>query len=341
MGVGKNENIRGDLNYYVITGIFISVLFFTVVNSFEPQIDAQLDFFELVFILGYTATAVFSFIVAKRYWGSEIFGKAYVALGIAYAATAIGATLFDVYQIQGIANPYPYYPDIFFALFYPFAIYHLRRNTNYFKRKLDKKQKTILIIIPATITLAYAFALLVPITILSSVPDLLSSQEKPPKLVPNVNSINGPSNSLQSTTIGNTTYYLVPVKYSGSTIYPQIYDKNVLFKLVPIVITNMKFGQMQQHDQTFYNGFYMGVFYVAATTFTFAWAIIGFQVFRGTVLGIPWGLLLVGIGLNSIGDMSYYYTSIYSYDRTNPIIGVWVGGCMIVCYALYRHRKQI
>lgn len=97
----------------------------------------------------------------------------------------------------------------------------------------------------------------------------------------------------------------------------------------------------QERDQQFYNGFYTGLFFVASTTFIFSWAIIGVRGFRSTVLGVPWGLLLVGIGLAAITDVSYYYASIYAYDRTNPIIGIWVLGCIIVCYALYLHKKQL
>jgi hypothetical protein len=52
-------------------------------------------------------------------------------------------------------------------------------------------------------------------------------------------------------------------------------------------------------------------------------------------------LLLVGIGLTTAADVSYYLTQWEYYDRTNPIIAIWVLGSMIVCYALYLHKKQI
>ena len=111
------EKIDHNTNYYVIAAIFISVLFFILGNALEPQINEQLDFFELIFILAYASPAVFSFAIAKRYWPSKVFGKAYLALGIAYSLTAVGASLFDYFQMSGIENPYPYWPDIFFAAF--------------------------------------------------------------------------------------------------------------------------------------------------------------------------------------------------------------------------------
>jgi hypothetical protein len=338
----KKGLVQKGINYYVIAGIFVSILIFIFLNSLEPQIDYQLDFFELMFVLGYAAPGVFALFVAKRYWGSKVFGKTYLSLGIAYSLTAIGAALFDYYQMYSkMANPYPYYPDIFFSSFYPFAIYHLSRNTMYFNMgKLKKRQIFILVIIPLGVTSIYVYGELVPASVPGSVPDLLSRQVV----------IGGNTFGVQPTTanspyqhvvVGNTTYDLVPITLNGSTVYPQIYDPKVRFNLVPIVFKTTTIGTWPQHDQTFYNGFFAGVYYVAATTETFAWAIVGAQAFRRSVLGTAWGLLLAGIGLNAVADVSYYYTSIYTYDRSNPIIGIWILGCMIVCYALYLHKKKV
>lgn len=288
------EKLEPKINYYIIAGILISVLFFAIANAFEPQVDSQLDFFELVFVLAYAAPAVFCFAVAKRYWPAKVFGKPYLALGIAYAVTAIGAAMFDYYQIvEQVENPYPYYPDLFFAAFYPLAIYHLRTNIHFIrgaqKPELKRSHVALLIILPLGVTSLYAFGLLVPVEF----PDV------------------------------------------------EIYDDTSTLNLLPRVISHMRFDLMQERDDQFWNGFYAGIYFVAGTTATLAWAIIGAQVFRGSMLGVPWGLLLVGIGLTTVADVSYYYTSIYYYERENPIIAIWVLGCMIVSYALYLHKKQI
>jgi len=282
-----------SINYYVIVAIFISVLLFTFANSIEPQINAQLDFFELIFVLAYAAPAVFSFSVARKLWGSRVFGRAYLSLTIAYGLGAIGAALFDYYQMAGVYNPYPGIPDIFFFFFYIFAIIHLRINTQFFAGgSLTRRQKMIIIIIPLGVTSIYAFGLLFApaISVTDSVPD----------------------------------------------------DKEV-FNLMPVFLENTKFDPnfdpFLERDQDFWNGYFAGIYFAAATTVVFAWVVVGAQVFRRSQLGIPWALLLVGLGLNAVGDVAYYFTSIYSYDRTNPIIGVWVLGFMIVCYALYLHEK--
>lgn len=288
------------VNYYVIAAIFIGILFFTLANALEPQVDEQLDLFELIFILGAAVTAVFSLVVGFRYWPSKIFGFTYMALGIGYAMTAIGSAMFNYYQMSGIQNPYPYYPDIFFAAFYPFAIFHLVKNIQFIrgaqKPILRKSQKMLLVVIPLGVTLLYAYGAWVYDPSLGLF-DLEKARQTEP-----------------------------PTDAAMIDFVPRIFS-----------IT----GLMPTHDSDFIKGYLTGIFFVAATTVVFTWAIIGAQVFRGSVLGLPWGLLLVGIGLNTIADVSYYYTSIQSYDRQNAIISLWVLGYMLVCYALYLHKKQL
>jgi hypothetical protein len=293
---GKTEP---RINYYVIAAFCVGIIFFTVANALEPQINTQLDLFELIFILGSVASAIFSFVIALRYWPSKIFGMAYLSLGIGYVMTSIGSILFNYYQIGlKIENPYPYYPDIFFFAFYPFAIYHLRKNIQFIrgaqKPMLSKNQIFILIAIPLGVSLVYVYG--------EWVYD--PSQEL---FVFEKNQI--------ETTDGNLV-----------DLVPRIFS---LSHDIPI------------RDFEFIKGYVTGIFFVGGTTAVFAWAIVGAQVFRGSVLGLPWGLLLAGIGLNTIADVAYYYTQIEGYDRSNAIISLWVLGYMLVCYALYLHKKQL
>lgn len=296
--VGKH--LEPHLNYYVISAIFIAILIFTFANSLEPQIDTQLDLFELIFILGSAITSIFSFIVGFRYWPSKVFGQAYLALGIAYALTCIGSVLFDYYQINGMPNPYPYYPDIFFAAFYPFAVFHLRKNIKYFrgshKSILQRQQLAILIVIPLGVTSVYAYGAWMYDSSLALF-DLDNAIDV--KTKPVVGTLN---------------------------LMPRV------FSLPDTIIVR---------DPEFIDGYLTGIYFVAATSFVFAWTIVGAQIFRKSILGLPWGLLLVGIGLNTIADVVYYYTSIEDYDRSDPIISLWVLGYVFVCYALYMHKKQL
>jgi hypothetical protein len=296
-GREKEERVGSEINYYVLVAIFTAIVLFDIANALEPQVDAELDFFELMRMLGFAAASIFAFSVAKRYGKSKVFGRAYLSLGIAYAFYFMGEVLWYVYQVgYQISNPYPYWPDIGYFGFVPFAIYHLRTNVHFFRRKLGASQKAILVIIPTGVTLLYLFALLVPIGM-------------------NENVIGNPS--LNPEEIGEET--------STYRIAPRFFD---------YVWIEMS----QERDQQYWNGVYMGTAYVAGSTLIFSFVILGAQVFRGSILGAPWGLLLLGLGLNWVADMQYYYSSIYYFDRTNPVHGLWLAGAMVVCYALYKHR---
>ena len=153
----KLRSESNKINFYVIAVIFFVILIFDIANSIEPVVDSELDFFEAARAMGFAGASVFSFIIAKRYWGSQVFGRAYLALGIGYAFYCAADWLWYVYEIvYQVANPYPYYPDIGYYGFYFFAIYHLRTNVHYFKRLLDKKQKGLLIFITLTAIIAYS-----------------------------------------------------------------------------------------------------------------------------------------------------------------------------------------
>ena len=158
--VNKTEN---KINWYVITLIFILIVAYDIANSVEPSIDSEFDFFEITRMLGFLAVSLFSFVVAKRYWGSTVFGKAYLALAIGYAFYFFGDLLWYVFEIgYQVENPYPYYPDIGYFGFFPFAIYHLKTNVHYFKRKLDTNQKKILFLIPFGTALIFTIGNLIP-----------------------------------------------------------------------------------------------------------------------------------------------------------------------------------
>ena len=158
--VNKTEN---KINWYVITLIFILIVAYDIANSIEPSIDSEFDFFEITRMLGFLAVSLFSFVVAKRYWGSTVFGKAYLALAIGYAFYFCGDLLWYVFEIgYQVENPYPYFPDIGYFGFYPFAIYHLKTNVHYFKRKLDTSQKKILFLLPIGTAVIFTIGSLVP-----------------------------------------------------------------------------------------------------------------------------------------------------------------------------------
>lgn len=271
--MATEQKETGGLNYYVIAGLAAIIIFYMVGNSIEPDVEGELDFFEATLTGAYAVAAVFAFRVAKRYAGSKIFGRAYLALGIGYSAYFAGWAVWYISQIWlKIENPYPSYPDFFYFMFFPFSIYHLRTNIHYFKRKLSKEQIFILFSIPTTVFLVYLF-------------------------------------------LG-----LVPLDTSKGIFHLQVLP-------------------MQEYDQDYYSQFIGGLVYMFITTFVLSYAIVGVQVFRKTILGPAWGLLLVSFMMNASADIPYYFTELVgNFERANPTTAMWFGSMVVACYALYKHK---
>jgi hypothetical protein len=253
------QALRQPLNYKMlglIVGLGVSFqlsLLFGLAVPISDRFDTTL-FIEVVSPL---IPSIFAFLVARRYWGAEVFGKAYFALGLAYLMTFIGEIVWSYYQVVLQEDPYPSIADIFFFAFYPFATYHLVKNSLYFKRRLDISTKIWLTMIPIAIVSVYSY---------------------------------------------------------------------LTFE------TNNEF--------TF--DFYYGLIFVAATSVTLSFAILGASVFRYSILGTVWLLLALGIMMNSVGDVWYYYLEIFGqYDEKHVVNSLWNVGYWIVAYALYKHRKTI
>lgn len=279
MSKGQNQGeskISSGVNYYILTLIAVGILIYIIGNSIEPEVDEEFDFYELISSLGFAAATIFVFIVAKRYWGSKVFGKSYLSLAIGYLCYSIGWNLFWLYEIYfQVKNPYPYYPDIFFFAFYPLAIYHIRTNFKYFRPTLSQSQKLTIIVIPIMASSIYAF------------------------------------------------FGIIPVEAESG-------------------LDGLRITEIPEYDQTFYKEYLTGLAFVFATAITFSFAIVAAQIFRETVLGAAWGLLLLGILLNTGADIYYYIFELFGdYVRANPVTGVWLAGTVVVCYALYKHKKEL
>jgi hypothetical protein len=252
------QALQQPLNYKMlglIVGLGVSFqlsLFFGLVAPITDRFDST----HLIELVTPLIPSIFAFLVAQRYWGSKVFGKAYLALGLAYLMIFIGEIIFHYYLVVLQEEPYPSIADIFFFAFYPFAIYHLVRNSLYFKRRLDISTKIWLTMIPIVIVSVYS--------------------------------------------------YLV-FESGGLT-----------------------------------SDFYIGLIFVAASSVTLSFAILGASVFRYSILRTVWLLLVLGIMISSIADVWYYYLEIFGqYDEIHPVNTMWIVMYMIVAYALYKHRKTI
>jgi hypothetical protein len=251
-------------------------LVFIIGNSIEPEIEEELDFYELMTSLGFASVIIFAFFTARKYWGSKVFGKSYFALGLGFVFYSIGWNLWWFYEIwYHVENPYVALPDVFFIAYYPFVIYHIRKNSNYFKSPIEKSQKLIIIFTPIIFTFIYGF-------------------------------------------LG---FFQVNVDGGLATIQISAYPN---------------------YDDQFYIEFFTGLVFIFATSLTFGFAIVASQIFRTTVLGHAWGLILLGILLNTVADLYYYINELFGgYVRSDPVTGVWLAGAVFLCYGLYLHRRVI
>lgn len=95
-------------------------------------------------------------------------------------------------------------------------------------------------------------------------------------------------------------------------------------------------------NQEFNFDFYYGSVFVAATATTLSFAIRGATIFRQSVLGAVWLLLVLGIFLSTFADVWYYYLELFEiYEREHVTTALWLTSNFFIIYALYKHREGI
>jgi hypothetical protein len=88
--------------------------------------------------------------------------------------------------------------------------------------------------------------------------------------------------------------------------------------------------------------FYMGILYVVSSAVMLSLAILGLTVFRHSVLGMAWVMLVIGLLLYSFADAWYYYLEeIEVFSITHPVNTMWLLANIFMVYALYKHKKTI
>jgi hypothetical protein len=88
--------------------------------------------------------------------------------------------------------------------------------------------------------------------------------------------------------------------------------------------------------------YYMGILYLIASAAMLSLAILGLTVFRHSVLGIAWVMLVIGLLLYSFADAWYYYLEeMEVFSITHPVNTMWLLSNIFMVYALYKHKKII
>ena len=140
---GKMSN---TINYKVL-GIIFALTIAYQISLYQVDPD-EFNVPEMLYLSGILATAGFSFMVFKRYRGSEVFGKAYLFLGLAFVSMFIGDFGYVYYDYVLELDPYPNPFDVGFVAGYVFAILHLVLNIRYFRPQWNIEMKSVLVIIP-------------------------------------------------------------------------------------------------------------------------------------------------------------------------------------------------
>ena len=88
--------------------------------------------------------------------------------------------------------------------------------------------------------------------------------------------------------------------------------------------------------------FFYGLIFTIGSAITLAFAIVGAKIFKEGTLGTVWLLLVIGILVNTIGDVWYYNLEIFEqYDLMHPVNIFWYSSYWLMIYALYRHKKEM
>ena len=151
------REIGSKINFKIILliiGLAIAYHVYITMSSFD---DSILEFADISYGIGAFACGIFSIIIAKRYKGSAIFFKTYLALGIGFLCLGVGDVVFNYYEIVLQEYPYPSIADVFYLAFPPLVMYHLVVNIKYFMKDIDITTVVGQISFPISIVFVYAF----------------------------------------------------------------------------------------------------------------------------------------------------------------------------------------
>lgn len=136
MSSGKTTfKLEGSIGIKAIIIIAVVGIIYQVYLSYyvDPE---EVSFADFSYGISSLAVAIIGFFVAKKYSGSEVFGKTYLALAIGFLFLFVGDLVYNYYWIVLDEDPYPSIADAFFIAFYFFTGYHLIQNIKYFKKGL-------------------------------------------------------------------------------------------------------------------------------------------------------------------------------------------------------------
>ncbi len=152
-----SSHASAKINYYILILILAGVVAFQAyLNTLLDEVDVENSII-VISIVSQLATAIMALVISKRYWGTHVFGKSYLALALAFFSVFVGEALYNIFLFVYEIDPYPSIADIFFFLLYPFTCIHLILNIRFFQKKVRTVDKLWVIGLTVAITLFYSY----------------------------------------------------------------------------------------------------------------------------------------------------------------------------------------
>ncbi|HSB50946.1 MAG TPA: histidine kinase, partial [Nitrosopumilaceae archaeon] len=153
------EVLKSKINFKVFALIIAGSIGFQTFIYFAAElpdfnIEENLAFVSMSLPL---VVSVVSFFIAHKYGLSQVFGKSYLFLALAFFCFFLAEVAYYVYDEILEIEPYPSIADVFFFALYVFAAIHILINFRFFKTKTLTAHKLLFIAIPLAIFSAYSF----------------------------------------------------------------------------------------------------------------------------------------------------------------------------------------
>jgi len=150
------EKVKSSFDYKAFLAIAILVISFHISINYlisGDDADTAVSIFSMFVPL---SLAIIGFSVVRKYKGTQVFGKAYLALSFGYLSIFFAEVTYAVYDIVYDIEPYPSIADIFFFLLYPLLLTYLFINIKFFAPNLGKKSKLWIILMPLVVLAGYS-----------------------------------------------------------------------------------------------------------------------------------------------------------------------------------------
>ena len=135
-----------------------------------------------------------------------------------------------------------------------------------------------------------------------------------------------------------TAHLVINIRYFAEKI---TIPKKATLVSVPAILTAFYSLLVFSNPVDDVSYFHFSLVFVIFATLQLGFVIVGFTLFRQTVLFSAWLLLLLGIFIGTAGDIAYYYVETIDGDWINNASALWIGSNLIILYALYKHQKSI